>query len=59
LGAAVKGLSLAPNTPPTLFEQLDLAQNLSHHLGDIREAELVGLLISSWRPDVAFHLAAQ
>jgi len=59
LGAAVKGLSLAPNTTPALFEQLDLAQNLSQHIGDIRAAELVARLIASWRPDVVFHLAAQ
>jgi CDP-glucose 4,6-dehydratase len=60
LGAEVKGLSLAPNTTPALFDQLDLAQNLSsHHLGDIREAELAGRLIKSWQPDVIFHLAAQ
>ncbi|WP_253852097.1 GDP-mannose 4,6-dehydratase [Microcystis aeruginosa] len=58
-GAAVKGLSLAPNTTPALFEQLDLAKILSHHLGDIREAELVTRLIASWQPDVVFHLAAQ
>ncbi|GCA78477.1 hypothetical protein MiTs_00458 [Microcystis aeruginosa NIES-2521] len=31
LGAEVKGLSLAPNTTSALFDQLDLAQNLSHH----------------------------
>ncbi|WP_255520651.1 GDP-mannose 4,6-dehydratase, partial [Microcystis sp. LEGE 08355] len=42
-----------------LFDQLDLAKNLSHHLGDIREAELVARLIASWQPDVVFHLAAQ
>ena len=59
LGAEVKGLSLAPNTTPALFEQLDLAQNLSHHIGDIREPELVTRLIASWQPDVVFHLAAQ
>jgi CDP-glucose 4,6-dehydratase len=59
LGAEVKGLSLAANTTPALFDQLDLAQNLSHHIGDIREAELVARLIASWQPDVVFHLAAQ
>ena len=59
LGAAVKGLSLAANTTPALFEQLDLAKNLSHHMGDIREAELVARLIASWQLNVIFHLAAQ
>ncbi|MDB9412020.1 CDP-glucose 4,6-dehydratase [Microcystis aeruginosa] len=59
LGAEVKGLSLAANTTPALFDQLDLAKNLSHHIGDIREAELVARLIASWQPNVIFHLAAQ
>lgn len=47
LGAAVKGLSLAANTTPALLEQLDLAKNLIHHIGGIREAKLVARLIAS------------
>ncbi|MFM6660208.1 MAG: hypothetical protein ACKPIF_15995 [Microcystis panniformis] len=58
-GSSGKRPQLAANTTPALFEQLDLAKNLSHHLGDIREAELVARLIASWQPDVVFHLAAQ
>ncbi|ACK67304.1 CDP-glucose 4,6-dehydratase [Rippkaea orientalis PCC 8801] len=59
LGAKIKGLSLEPNTHPALFEQLGLAEQLSHHIGDIRDRELVSRLIHQWQPDVIFHLAAQ
>jgi CDP-glucose 4,6-dehydratase len=59
LGADVNGLSLAPNTTPALFEQLGLANHLNHHIGDIRERELVRGLLTQWQPDIVFHLAAQ
>lgn len=59
LGAEVKGLSLASNTNPALFEQLGLAHHLNHHLGDIRDRELVKHSVSEWQPDIIFHLAAQ
>jgi CDP-glucose 4,6-dehydratase len=59
LGAEVIGLSLSPNTQPSLFEQLGLVNHLTHHLGDIREADLVAKLIHQARPDIVFHLAAQ
>ena len=37
LGAEVRGISLPPNTNPSLFEQLDLVSNLDHQIGDIRD----------------------
>lgn len=59
LGAEVIGLSLPPNTQPALFEQLELDKHITHHLGDIRDADLVSRLIQESQPDVVFHLAAQ
>lgn len=59
LGAEVRGLSLAANTTPALFEQLNLASHLHHQIGDIRNRELVCQAISQWQPDIVFHLAAQ
>lgn len=59
LGAQVRGLSLAPTTDETLFEQLDLGSQLSHLLGDIRDRDLVKETVVDWQPDVVFHLAAQ
>lgn len=59
LGAEVMGLSLAPNTEPSLFEQLGLVRDLEHNIGDIRDLNLVRKLIQDFQPDIVFHLAAQ
>jgi CDP-glucose 4,6-dehydratase len=59
LGADVTGLSLEPNTNPSLFNQLGLADHLSHQIGDIRNVDLVVSLIKQSQPDVILHLAAQ
>jgi len=59
LGAKVSGFSLPPPTSPALFEQLQLAGRIDHHLGDVRDANAVARLVEETRPDVVFHLAAQ
>lgn len=59
LGADVTGLSLEPVTQPALFDQLKLAQRLNHHVGDIRDRDVVAKLVESVQPDIVFHLAAQ
>ena len=59
MGSRVVGLALDPETQPSLFEQLTLAQDISHHIGDIRNLELVTSLVKGNQPDVIFHLAAQ
>ncbi len=59
LGAEVTGISLAPNTTPALFEQIGLAKYITHHIGDIRDQELIRDKIASVQPDIIFHLAAQ
>jgi CDP-glucose 4,6-dehydratase len=59
LGARVHGFSLEPPTSPSLFEQLDLASQLHHEIGDVRDAAAVASSIRSAAPDFIFHLAAQ
>jgi CDP-glucose 4,6-dehydratase len=59
LGAQVAGTSLAPNTTPSLFEQLGLEGRLDHHLQDIRQAGAIAGIVRDFRPDFLFHLAAQ
>jgi len=59
LGAKVTGLSLEPDTQPALFSQLNLATELDHHIGDIRDATSVKAIVERTKPDVVFHLAAQ
>ena len=59
LGADVVGVGLEPDTEPSLFEQLGLADRLDHRILDIREREALVNLVVETRPDVVFHLAAQ
>lgn len=59
LGAQVHGFALAPPTTPNLFEQIQLAPDLSHELNDIRDAAAVEKSMRASQPDFVFHLAAQ
>lgn len=59
LGAHVTGLSLPPETEPSLFGQLGLDINLDHRLGDVRDASLLKALVQETQPEVVMHLAAQ
>jgi CDP-glucose 4,6-dehydratase len=59
LGAKVIGLSLPPETDPSLFAQLQLDQRLDHRIGDIRDPSVLSGLVAETRPQVVLHLAAQ
>ena len=60
LGAEVYGLSLEPDTDPSLFAVLDLADRLAgHQIGDIRDREQLADAIARVEPDIVLHLAAQ
>lgn len=59
LGANVSGFALDPPTKPSLFDQLGLSGRIHDSRGDIREAAAIAQLVSSFRPEYIFHLAAQ
>lgn len=59
MGAKVVGVALPPKTNKDIFVVTDLASEVSHYEFDIRNFERLTALISSERPDVIFHLAAQ
>ncbi len=59
LGAHVTGYALDPDTEPSLFKQLGLAERLNHHVGDIRSPQGVRDVLVASQPDFVFHLAAQ
>ena len=60
LGAKVTGVSLEPETSPSLFSQLDLEKRLAgHHLADIRRSQAISEIAETCQPQVVFHLAAQ
>ncbi|MDE2596946.1 MAG: CDP-glucose 4,6-dehydratase [Sphingomonadales bacterium] len=59
LGAQVTGLSLAPETEPALFDQIEGWRRCHHHVADIRDQETVAAVMREARPEVVLHLAAQ
>ncbi len=60
LGAQVTGYALAPNTTPSLFDTIGLADLVHRHVvGDVRDRDSLGVAMQDCQPDVVFHLAAQ
>lgn len=59
LGARVHGFALPPDTEPSLFEQLGLANRIKVQFADIRDLDAVRYSCAAAQPDFIFHLAAQ
>jgi len=60
LGAKVCGYSLEPNTIPSMFEELNIADGIEKSIiGDILDYEFLNNSIKDFQPDIIFHLAAQ
>ena len=59
LGADVTGFALAPPTEPALFNQLGLADRMTHVIADVRDTAAVADAVRGRQPDFVFHLAAQ
>lgn len=58
-GAQVIGYALAPDTQPSLFRLLGLAERMQHHEADVRDAARLASVVMQSSPDVVLHLAAQ
>ncbi|MBL8911063.1 MAG: CDP-glucose 4,6-dehydratase [Archangium sp.] len=58
LGAQVTGLSLAPERE-SMFISAGVESSCDHRVGDIRDLAKVREVVSSVKPDVVLHLAAQ
>ncbi|MFN6134364.1 MAG: CDP-glucose 4,6-dehydratase [Synechococcaceae cyanobacterium] len=59
LGAQVTGVALEPDQSPNLFDQLQLAHQLDHRPGDIRDPVLLKQAVAATQPELVLHLAAQ
>lgn len=59
LGAEVYGYALEPPTNPSLFDFLELENEIDHEIGDIRDFEQLKKSVQRVEPDIIFHLAAQ
>lgn len=59
MGAKVLGYALEPNTDPSLFNVLNLHKDIDHVISDIRDFEKLREVITEFKPEIVFHLAAQ
>ena len=59
LGAKVVGYSINIPTEPSLYLDLCLSDQIIDLRGDINDSEYLSQLISKYKPDFIFHLAAQ
>jgi CDP-glucose 4,6-dehydratase len=59
LGANVFGYSLEESTMPSLFQLSGISSLVHSTLGDIRNFELLNKIITTIKPEIVFHLAAQ
>ena len=60
LGAEVCGFSLEPNTEPSMFKELNIAEKITKSvIGDILDEDLLEKTMKEFQPDIVFHLAAQ
>ncbi len=59
MGAIVKGYSLSAPTIPSLFEEAKVGERMSNEEGDIRDFTHLRQVISEFKPEIVFHMAAQ
>ena len=59
MGASLYGISLKPNTSPSLFKLLNLENKINQKYIDICEFNKIDSAIKEISPDIVFHLAAQ
>jgi CDP-glucose 4,6-dehydratase len=59
LGADVCGYSLAPETEPNLYKDLELENKMRSIIGDVRDLPHFEKTVQSFQPEIVFHLAAQ
>jgi CDP-glucose 4,6-dehydratase len=59
LGAQVTGISLPPNTAPSLFTLANIDQKCHSQFCDIRDLSALTAALNIAKPEIIFHLAAQ
>lgn len=59
LGAKVVGYSLQPNTEPNVYHLANVDNKIVSIIGDVRDYERLFGVISEYKPEIIFHLAAQ
>jgi len=58
-GADVVGISLLPETSPSLFQSLKLDSKMKTYFCDVRNLQEIDEIFKKEKPEIVFHLAAQ
>lgn len=59
MGADIAGYSLEPSSSPNLFEEANTGKNIKNTFADIRDSSCLNEAISSFKPEIVIHMAAQ
>lgn len=59
MSAVIRGVALEPPTEPSLFNVARVAEVLDHKIADIRDYSALRTLVTDFRPEIIFHMAAQ
>ena len=59
LGADVYGYSLEPPTDPSLFNEANIGDLMTSHIGDIRDYDNLIKIMQRVQPEIVIHMAAQ
>ena len=59
LGSDIIGFSKSVPTTPSLYEILNIENDITSVIGDIQDYELVKETINKYEPEIVFHMAAQ
>tara|TARA_B100001123_G_C15322402_1_gene1028390 strand:- start:1944 stop:3029 length:1086 start_codon:yes stop_codon:yes gene_type:complete len=59
LGAKIAGFSIDIPTNPSLFDSLNIENDIDHNIGDILDIDSLSKVFDSFQPEIIFHLAAQ
>ncbi|KQY30838.1 CDP-glucose 4,6-dehydratase [Caulobacter sp. Root1455] len=59
LGATVRGVALAPDSQPNLFEAARIGDGLDSVIADVRDPAAMDAVVLDFAPSVVIHMAAQ
>jgi CDP-glucose 4,6-dehydratase len=59
LGANVHGFALDPPTEPSLFDESQIGELVTSHIGDVRDFDHVLRIMHQVQPEIVIHMAAQ
>ncbi len=59
MGSILRGIALDAPTTPALFDIARVADAMDHKVADVRDYDAIRALITEFKPEIIFHMAAQ